>query len=783
MKKKWQGVVLITTMLLLSFIIMIATLLVVTGRNSMKLGASYRDRENAFFAAESGIAYAQRMLRTNKNWTTQEVYVNDAATYPYADGDSTGKLVVTKISTGSFAGIKGVIDGGSEFYIAFGPGSSAPSSPVPYDASQVSGPFIRYYSTNHFTTGLTSSHYSYAYTGGTWRPFREVPAGYTHVIVEGRCGSVARYVEVFLQKDFSSVIDSAFIVGQDLDVDLQGSQYKFWVNDKYGQGVNVRSMNTVNVHIGNSAVSGGNYIYRVDGGSSITCNNTYVNKGQVTAGLNYYNSAFWNYGVKAQSVNSTTQAERMNSIRSDINWDKFSNSYLSGNSWKSSVNDFLLAGSYMYLESKTTPGTYNLAYVPYQPPVNATTNELEYSQLFEKLNNNSLTPVYYDSANWQYNGVNIYNGDSKHLIVYNDSKGGEYESSKMSKIDYLVKINDAPVGVASTQIDGADAYGFYTLAANYSSAAGGYTFSDTTRPKVGLVDDTKTEDVSPSLITIGDSSVKGSIVVEGEISGSGSILSSGNLVFQGESQLQPGSASGLAMYSKSDIRIKEISGGDVEADAINSAIKTSWAAYSKYCNQQYNIGIGNTKDTLATITKWLSDTKMNSDPNFFTSGGNYSFTLPSGNSYNCNGKSVIDYLKACEFSDTEAKELVKSFLQKNYSDAYTESTWGLSTHYYRLTQSGFRDLSFSDCVIKGVIVSERDLRVTSGGGALKVQGFLVTYGTDPMSSNPPGSQGGNLTIADSKDVSFTYDPDYLQTLFQGLSGINTKRAFWSTWTQ
>ncbi|MHC9540636.1 MAG: pilus assembly PilX N-terminal domain-containing protein [Vulcanimicrobiota bacterium] len=780
MKKGSQGIVLITTMLLLSFIIMIATLLVVTGRNSMKLGSSYRERENAFFAAESGLAYAQRLINAKSDWCAQDAYAPGGSSgLNFLDGGA--GMTVSKINgDGSYNGVRGVItDTGGEFYIAFCDGGDKTGKVTPVTPIPSTNP-LRYYSVN--ANGRTSKgfdFYSYEWNGTQYKKFREVQDGIAHIIVEGRCGQVVRYVEAYLCQGASSGVSAPIVAGKGIDVSVSGPQYKFLVTDKYRSGTNLRAVEGINVHVANSTVpvADANYIMTIDRGRAITGNGTSaytrVNGQNVSNSL----TSYWTYGCRADRIATGDQQNMINSVDQYINWQSVTNSYLEGgNSYRNTVNDKLLAGTYVYLEDNTTTGKYKLAYVPYKPDA----EDANYSDLMTKLSNGFFgsNVVYYNETDWKSGANSIYTGNNMsfyfthsadHTITWSDVKD-----------KYLISVQNSAVGIEPANLysmSGGDAaetgYGFHTLVADYTN--GNYQLSTTARSKVGLV--TGDDNSHAAIVTTNG----GDIAVEGELSGSGDILSSGNIIFQGESQLSPRSTEGLAIYSKGNIDLKEITGGEAVTD-INNIIRCAYYGYWNKCN-------GNTSETkLSDIASSILGISLGNG----TGGWNYHSSVNAScsgayqwyNGQSANTYESVSLSKALEtgwgIKGKDQSALVYSYLARNYSENKVD---GVLKGYRLKDPSAPSELSFSDSMVKGLVFSEKNFNAALQGGSLSITGTLIAYGADPSSTDLPGTDGGNITIKDGKYVTVCYDPDFLDNLIGGgTGGIATTRVFWSSWS-
>ena len=93
---------------------------------------------------------------------------------------------------------------------------------------------------------------------------------------------------------------------------------------------------------------------------------------------------------------------------------------------------------------------------------------------------------------------------------------------------------------------------------------------------------------------------------------------------------------------------------------------------------------------------------------------------------------------------------------------YSKGDLTLSTYVERA--DAYRSLTF-----RGLLYSWGDIHVWAGKGAkakrgtLTLQGAMVSYGNDPLTGEPGGSNSGEMDIR-ARDINLAWDPRYLPSL-------------------
>ncbi|MHC9541609.1 MAG: pilus assembly PilX N-terminal domain-containing protein [Vulcanimicrobiota bacterium] len=837
MNRNRKGIVIITTMLLLSVIIMIAALLVVTGRSTLLLGASYSDREQAYYAAECGIAYAQYCLSKDKDWVSNETTL-DKAIY---DPGFTDFSVSTAGSQQNC--VRGVLtSNGSEFYITFYSGtwndSTSPRKEV--DRSGNLGNPLKYYSCNNLSS--ESNGYSECLDDANkGKVFRAVPGGYAHIIVEGRCNQVKRYAEAFLQKVDTETGMACSIAAGGFDVDLADNDSVFLVDAASSYESRIRSMGTITLTSGGDGKEAKNdkNCYRIaDNGLSCTGSddsekNTYTNiNGKNIEGEKEQTE----YGVACENK---SQNDYLNNAK--LEWDDVTNKYISGSSYNSSnVKTTIKAGTYVYMNSKDYPNTYNLYYFPPSCTYNPDAGKKESSNPDNFVTKNLSSKVAYSTD------------------LVSSSQSGDLTlqttvtRTQLAAGTYLMTAAN-PIGIEPDTTGGNFAIAVYDYAKKDT-----YTPSSNYRASVNL---SGTDEQDPCLI----SQTGGSIYVDGELSGKGKILSGGELSFQGKSILEADtdSSNGVSIYSQGSVNIDPVKGSGGSTDP-SDYIKSAWDKLARNYStsgEYYKTDLTSYKDLQKMLleTKVSYESKSTKLSEVLNSGYGYDKaaiqeminTVMSKNSYigsdssssteTCEvgqtGSSTFTYngveYKVVSYTYSTAATTIPHLIlyepdatvnpepenatgvirlhywngslsvdgqcgTSNFTDLSAATAAGLaswategwtltgtgktnnedsSTIMMHNTDSGFIDLSFNDTILKGLVYTWKDFKARDlGGGSLSIRGGIVAYGGDPSSDKPGANGCGKVSLNNGKYVTFTYDPDYMKLIFDLSAGVTTKRV-------
>jgi len=820
-------------MLLLSIVIMIAALLVVTGRSTLLLGASYSDREQAYYAAECGIAYAQYCISKYKDWVADETSLSSVYNPDFTD------FTVSMAGTQKNC-VRGIIkSSGSEFYITFYSSSwnDSTSTRKDVDRSGNLGSALKYYSYNNLSNDSSSAYSKYLNDEGKGTTFRAVSKNTAHIVVEGRCNQAKRYAEAILTKADTKTGQACSIAAGGFEVDLKDNDSVFMVDAASGYDSRIRSMGDITV----TSATGDENCYQIaDNGlsctgagteSSPTSKYTYVNKVKIDSA-----DKQTEYGIACENK---PQGDYLQNAK--LEWDDVTKKYLSGSTYDSTnVKTTIKAGTYVYMNSKDSPDTYNLCYFPPTCTYNPDADKSDGSYP-----DNFVTKNY--SSKEDYKSSLISSSRSGDLTLLTTVT----KTQLTSGTTYLMTASN-PIGIEPVESENSFAIAIYDYKSDKK-----YSPSESYRASVKL--NTSTEN-DPCLIT----QTGGNLYVEGELSGKGKIMSGGEMSFQGKSILEAdtNSANGVSIYSQGSVNIDPIKGSGGTSDP-STYIKEAWGdlitkqSYTA-SGDYYNTGLTSYKDLqkllLSTEVSYNgNETKLSSvlkdgygydkaaiqemintimtknsyiGKDSSTSGGTSTFDtgsseLASVGSVTMNGEtfkvSVFDdgFKHICiTNSDGETMVLKVSGagmeVDTNHSDIGTETSltnfsttsvtydatsgkWGvsgdsssnnLSSAYIMMhnISSGFVDLNFNDTILKGLVYTWKDFKAKDlGGGSLSIRGGIVAYGGNPATDDPgTDSSHGKVSINNGKYVTFTYDPDYMKLIFDCSAGVPTKRIMQSS---
>ncbi|MDQ7821546.1 MAG: pilus assembly PilX N-terminal domain-containing protein [Candidatus Eremiobacteraeota bacterium] len=880
MRKIEKGIVLITTMLLLSFIVMIAALLMVTGRNTMILGATYSDREQAYYAAECGLAYMQYCISRDSDYRGETAY-----------DPSFSHFTIEKVGTQNLIHGK-LTDTGGEFYVAFCDGVSAD---IYTDGTSVNTP-MTFYSFNNLM-GDSESLSTKRHQDSAIYSFKKVPKKTAHIIVEGRCNQARRYVEAMLAMSGSPIGEACSITAGDIKVNLVDNDSVFLVNSEiYGNSA-VRSCGNIEITSGgdptNPLANDKNCFQIADKGTSYT--------GGAGAGTEAtkVNGTTVTTANESQYDFTTNQSDQGSALKkAALTWDDVSKNYISSGAYDTSkVKAMIKSGTYVYKNTSAAPDTYNLYYVPVAFDPGSQADPDTYKT--EWLDNNIGSAVAYNA------GDCITGTDTGKVSIVSSTNSTNLTTSGQ----YLFTVKD-PVGVDETNGN----FGLSVLIYDYSTADNQYFPSSNYRTSVRLGDGSANTD--PALVTLGGTGRN--VYVDGELSGSGKVLCAGNLDFQGGSLMQtdpdrvanPDKISSVATYANGNVNINPVRGSG-GSNSTNDVIQAAWDAYTSTLGTATNEYFNSGTDNYQALVKNLLETPISG-----------TFTDSTGRSKTYSGVALKDVLTdtACfTFEESTASELVAMMLSKNsylgtdssssgggsgttgsltvgpgssigslassstmdwvwdntgneavstitidgkdywytageeagkswvvivdkldsnnwtavskrsgraadvgtngtvptlslseganfdFTATFTsgtdtveietktngqfEVTGGLSeikTENSSTIQmldkdsTDFKDLVFNDTLFKGLVYTHKNINAKDlQGGSLTIHGGLVAYGGDPATFDPTTSttSDGKVSFDNGKNITFTYDPDYMSLFFASGAGMNTGRIF------
>lgn len=876
MKKISRGIVLITSLLLVGIIVMIASLLLVSGRNTLLLGASFSDKEQAYYAAECGLAYIQFCISRFTGFCANDKQLD----YIYnPDFDN----FYVEIVPGENKCIHGVLnDGASEFYAAFYDGSWSAIDL----RNDNGGTSMKYYSVNNLmntTTTLTSIHYN----GLEGNTFRTVPPQRAHIIVEGRCNKAKRYVESMIMRSTAQLGASFSVSAGGMDVGLTDTDSVFLINSASGTESKLRSLNDINVYSGSFPGQNPydkNCFQIANNGKSCTGSGS---KSSPLKKYTYVNGEKLDSSSKQQEFGLACENSSQSSYisNSKLSWKAVTQNYIENDGkYSKNIKATLNSGAWIYKNTKEEPNIYNLFYYPQK-------FETEYAQEFVN------SHIGFEYSKWEEEP--LVKGSSKSIVIKDN-----VDMSSLSKSGgYLFTMKDA-VGIDEDIYGNTD----FAVAIYDYDQDGKYKPSTAYRASVRIEGD-QSKGTDSCFIT----KKGGNIFVGGELSGKGKVLCGGNISFQGKSMLESDRSQGVSLYSQGTVTINPVEGLGGSADP-NDALKT---AISNLISAYDSDGTGYYKsntDDYKKLTQNVLNTKISGtfgcktysaktslsevlgDSANFNYDTNTSYDLVSAllskntyigedispprtvtnKSWNYNATTINGYYTACspdynyrterrEYEDEKRKtheytvwvpDSIKGmyiYLQKyedckyKYDQYYVNYETGNVDNLYRgndqtyslgttvnqskskinegkitldlksfsadfqlstnindnrwevsFPQEGsqvksnkimvldpssgkFVSLSNKDTLLKGLIYTWEDLYGPNlQGGSFTIRGAVIAYGGDPETDDPGTNGKGKVILKNGKNITLTYDPDYLHMLLDSMQGVATSRIFHAT---
>lgn len=244
-----RGIVLITTLFTLVFILMVTTTVLITSKQSMRWAGSYECREQALNAAMSGVAYAKMRIQKydaqKKLWQGAEPKVGGGYE-SRVDNPDINSLKGFTVKEQLVKDDKGIVEGTmtgdgppAKFFIYFTPPSGEKFKDDLLEC-WVTPKYLSVNNSDKFTStvaNLIDGHTKY----------RDVPYCTSLIIVQGVCGGVSRHVEVMLLKYPSAPMDSAGISNGNMSIALNGKDAQWFVAAELGMPALIRANGNLSV--------------------------------------------------------------------------------------------------------------------------------------------------------------------------------------------------------------------------------------------------------------------------------------------------------------------------------------------------------------------------------------------------------------------------------------------------------------------------------------------------------------------------------------------------------
>lgn len=208
-----KGIILISTMLLIFFLVLLSTAFVNVNTNNLRLTTNVRDQEMAVLAAMSGVHYAQMRLEQFKNNTFDNSWggcTGNNNTNPRIFDSIPPPAGATNIFSAwdeneNEGEVTATLNNGSLFKIVF--------------ACNASDTIINGIPTSF--NNLRDDSTVVSRSPGSGLALRDVPSKSVHLIVVGKAGGVSRTIEVILRR--MAFTDSSAFAGGNITIDIQGT--------------------------------------------------------------------------------------------------------------------------------------------------------------------------------------------------------------------------------------------------------------------------------------------------------------------------------------------------------------------------------------------------------------------------------------------------------------------------------------------------------------------------------------------------------------------------------
>lgn len=252
-KHRSKGIVLVTTLFVLMFVVMLAGAVMVSSSTSMKRTRNFNHREQAHNAAISGMEYARMRLSQAESdavpWVWQGAQKNPSgsgylAQYTPEDLDpDAGFNVVEHHVSGGKGWVEGTITGDeapSKFYIFF-------ASPPAWTNFQYDDDLVGTVRANYLSVNNTRNIEPVVSKLVTGDDNKEVPFYSCYVVVKGIAQGETRYMESMLLRLPDERYDSVAISQKDVNVKVNNHDGEWFVSSMMGLIPLIRSNAKIDV--------------------------------------------------------------------------------------------------------------------------------------------------------------------------------------------------------------------------------------------------------------------------------------------------------------------------------------------------------------------------------------------------------------------------------------------------------------------------------------------------------------------------------------------------------
>ncbi|GEM_PF-1085053 len=689
-----KGIMLFTVLMMVAMFLIFIAAMVEDLKAGLFFSSNQSSQQRAYWAAMAGMNYAVQMAKNVPGWegNTRTSPVT-ADTYSVVEQYTAQGAVQIKAVKGSLNNEE------SEFYFAF---ANLDGSKNLIPAHDAQGRLLSYYCYNNINSDDSLEAFI-----NLNRMQRKFPGKSVYLVVEGRSQRARIILESLYVVDLSNIFPCAVVASGDMNFNLSKPGSKIMISQSSGSPPSIRSNGSITAGNSTSARD----VLDLSNGKAYALNQIQINGMQVTP----QNESDFGMDVKLGVDSSSSFPSLL--------WDDMITKYGDPENPASSYAARIKAGTYAFVESKSTAGVYDLVYY-----------DRDYSEDFQPTS---------DGLPVKQNKASLFTGSG--LKVAND--GGSLRS-------YQLEINmQGPTAVESSETCTSMALAAY----DWDGSSSSYTSSAKGRPSIKL-NASSSKDITTTFCT------GGKITVKGELSGTGALVAGGDVNFEGRSQLNPDASTGLAIYAKGDININRITsaGSSVEP---NPYLCT---AFSKFITSH-----GETVGNVNSATYSIVHTRITDSEQHGHGWGSFF------------GNHLHDVLRReYNYGLEETQALVLKLFQKNSTEHNETLTDGMGKPYSRTTYTltnpsspDWKSIEYKDSIITGAIYTWKNFHADLAGESLLLQGALVAYGGDPQNHHPGEEAGsGQISIQNGKDITVMYDPNYIGFLAQKSSDFKLKRV-------
>lgn len=717
-----KGIILITTLLIITFVVMFAGAVLVSSRQSMLFSNDFYEREMATQAAISGLSYArQRLEATNEVGVTWQGTCQQSTTTTDAEGDevtvttylddytpediddTTGFTVIEHHESGGKGWVEGKIYDSSEdntssptskFFIYFDP-----PSPLTFDDPDVGEVTARYCSVNNMNSASATTN-----TDASGNYYREVPPFCANIIVQGICGDAEKHIEVLLLKLPDEDYDSVGISHGDMDITMNNTDALWFITSQMLVPPRVRSKGKINVKV-TSLFLTSDFVEMATNGY-----------GRANGTVEFETTGPEDSSFTPQSVGFMEKVEedQENHIP-DLSWSNMTRS-------ETTAVD-LPAGTYTFTKNDNGDLVVKYSYTGYDSYGGITNYEEGY---------------YWKSA--------PSSNTLKEVFEFEENEEGEYEAYN---VNVVKPINVTKQGASKDIEFKCDDSIDFELTMNLAS----------------------TENESVYIYN-----AEGDVKVSGQLAGTGAVYAKDDIYFIGKSQLTADSGQ-VCVYAGGDIYLNQFSKGLKTSPYGNPSRYIAQAIKEYLVNEVEADKDEYKKIKIGDIWKKIEDYEMEFEFYYLnTITDEYELAGTDFAKLKDILEKEIGDGDGCgyEYDEKKREELILSMLidnadkQKGKHLYYKESleTDGAFDQIINDPETATTSIKPTDQILKGVVYShDGNFTANLGQDSLTIQGALI-------------AKNGNIDINAGK-VTFNYDPRYLGPIYE-LGNYSYRQIYWTT---